>query len=102
MPREKTTTRAVGTTPRRKDDGNGKNATTNPTTRMTTGPSRDSSIGIADDERRNMIAEAAYLRAERRNFQGGDPTQDWYEAEHEIDAMIANWQRNGRRPRAHA
>lgn len=31
-----------------------------------------------------MISEAAYYRAEKRNFQGGDAHQDWLEAESEI------------------
>ena len=31
-----------------------------------------------------MIAEAAYFRAQKRNFEGGDSTQDWLEAEKEI------------------
>jgi hypothetical protein len=35
-----------------------------------------------------MIAEAAYFRAERRGFNGGDPVRDWCEAEAEIDARL--------------
>ena len=31
----------------------------------------------------------AYYRAERRGFTGGDPVQDWLEAEVEIDRMAA-------------
>lgn len=37
------------------------------------------------DERQRMIEVAAYYRAERRGFDGGDPMQDWLEAEAEID-----------------
>jgi hypothetical protein len=37
------------------------------------------------EQRQRMIAEAAYLRAERRGFQGGDPLDDWLQAEAEID-----------------
>jgi prefoldin subunit 5 len=36
-----------------------------------------------------MIAEAAYFRAEHRGFQGGDPLDDWLQAEAEIDRMTA-------------
>ncbi len=36
------------------------------------------------DERRHMIAEAAYYRALQRGFQGGDPVDDWLQAEKEI------------------
>jgi Protein of unknown function (DUF2934) len=35
-----------------------------------------------------MIAEAAYYRAERRRFVGGDAVRDWCEAEAEIDARL--------------
>jgi hypothetical protein len=35
-----------------------------------------------------MIAEAAYLRAERRAFNGGDAVRDWCEAEAEVDALL--------------
>jgi hypothetical protein len=43
---------------------------------------------VQPEERRRMIAEAAYLRAEARGFQGGDPVQDWLEAEQEIDIRL--------------
>ncbi len=36
--------------------------------------------------RRRRIAEAAYLKAERRGFQGNHQESDWLEAEREIDA----------------
>jgi hypothetical protein len=35
-----------------------------------------------------MIAIAAYYLAERRGFNGGDPLQDWLEAESEIDTAV--------------
>jgi DNA repair exonuclease SbcCD ATPase subunit len=35
-----------------------------------------------------MIAEAAYFKAERRGFNGGDAVRDWCEAEAEIDARL--------------
>ena len=38
--------------------------------------------------RRQMIAEAAYFRAERRGFAAGDPVKDWCEAEAEVDAQL--------------
>lgn len=43
---------------------------------------------VTPEERYNMIAEAAYYRAESRGFVGGDPAQDWVEAEAEIDAAL--------------
>jgi len=38
--------------------------------------------------RHEMIAREAYLRAEARGFQGGDPVADWLEAEAEVDRML--------------
>ncbi|MEJ2564956.1 MAG: DUF2934 domain-containing protein [Gammaproteobacteria bacterium] len=35
-----------------------------------------------------MIAEAAYYLAERRGFDGGDPSQDWLAAEAEIEQRL--------------
>lgn len=44
---------------------------------------------VGEDVRRQMIAEAAYLRAEQRGFDGGDPIEDWLAAEHEVDLLLA-------------
>ena len=41
------------------------------------------------EQRFSLIQIAAYLRAEERGFWGGDPTQDWLEAERAVDAMLA-------------
>jgi hypothetical protein len=41
-----------------------------------------------DAARREMIAVAAYYRAERRGFTPGDPLNDWVEAEAEIARMF--------------
>jgi hypothetical protein len=43
---------------------------------------------VANGRREQMIAEAAYFRAERRGFEGGDAVRDWCEAEVEIDALL--------------
>jgi len=47
-------------------------------------------IQISEDVRRGMIAEAAYLRAERRGFTGGHEKEreDWVAAEAEVDALL--------------
>lgn len=42
---------------------------------------------VGPDERMEMIAQAAYLRAEKSGF-SEDPLVDWLEAEREIDAML--------------
>jgi hypothetical protein len=44
---------------------------------------------IGPDWHRQMIEEAAYLRAEKRGFSGGDPVADWLMAEAEIDELLA-------------
>lgn len=44
--------------------------------------------GVGAGERQRLIAEAAYLKAERRGFAGGDPEQDWNEAEAEVDQLL--------------
>jgi hypothetical protein len=43
---------------------------------------------VNGEDRESMIAEAAYFRAERRGFAGGDPVVDWLEAEAEVDARL--------------
>lgn len=48
------------------------------------------------EERNRMVAEAAYFRAERRGFAGGDPVADWVEAEAEVEASLQE-QRHGAR-----
>ncbi len=47
-------------------------------------------VQISEDTRRGMIAEAAYLRAERRGFSGGPEREreDWLAAEAEVDALL--------------
>ena len=39
-------------------------------------------------DRHEMIATAAYYRAERRGFNNSDEIQDWLEAEAQIDGSI--------------
>jgi chromosome segregation ATPase len=43
---------------------------------------------ISSERRQEMIAQAAYFRAEKRGFVGGDPLRDWIEAEAEVDADL--------------
>jgi Protein of unknown function (DUF2934) len=51
-------------------------------TTRTSGSATNSSV--SEEERARMIAEAAYFRALQRGFQGGDPVNDWLEAEREL------------------
>ncbi|HEY8521933.1 MAG TPA: DUF2934 domain-containing protein [Gammaproteobacteria bacterium] len=45
---------------------------------------------VSAERRRQMIAEAAYFRAQRRGFGGdeGDALRDWLEAEREVDEQL--------------
>jgi Protein of unknown function (DUF2934) len=53
-------------------------------------PAALASLEITEDVRRGMIAQAAYLRAERRGFMGGHDKEreDWLAAEAEVDALL--------------
>ena len=43
---------------------------------------------INTEHRQRLIAEAAYLIAEQRGFQGGDPAEDWASAEKQVDYRL--------------
>jgi hypothetical protein len=45
-------------------------------------------VQISAEERWRMIAVAAYHKAEKRDFAPGHDTDDWLEAEREVDALI--------------
>ncbi len=45
-------------------------------------------VALTAEARRAMIAESAYLRAERRGFVPGYETEDWLAAEAEVDALL--------------
>lgn len=78
-----TTTRTSKTTPDKKP----------PKTTVTRKPRTKRAVTttheISPDLRQQMIAEAAYLRAERRGFGPGDPLDDWLAAEREVDMLLA-------------
>jgi hypothetical protein len=44
---------------------------------------------VSEEERRAMIARAAYFRAEKRNFAPGHELEDWAAAEEEVDRELA-------------
>jgi hypothetical protein len=50
--------------------------------------STEKDIRPSPEERRRMIAEAAYFRAKKRGFVGGDPVEDWTAAEREVDKVL--------------
>ncbi|MEZ5540854.1 MAG: DUF2934 domain-containing protein [Pseudomonadota bacterium] len=45
--------------------------------------------GMTPEERRQMIAVAAYHRAQQRGFARGAEVEDWLEAEKEIEILLA-------------
>lgn len=47
-------------------------------------------VEITSEERWRMIAVAAYHKAEKRGFAPGGETDDWLEAEREVDALLGN------------
>ncbi len=43
---------------------------------------------VSEEERRRLVAERAYYLAEKRGFAGGDPRDDWLQAEAEINREL--------------
>jgi len=65
--------------------------TTSKTIPTPTSPSPSSSAtSISAEQRHRMIAEAAYLIAEQRDFKGEAALDDWRQAEAEVDRRIAS------------
>lgn len=52
-------------------------------------PANEAKTHVSSEQRYRMIAEAAYLRAEKRGFVGGDVADDWLKAEAEIDRILS-------------
>jgi hypothetical protein len=44
---------------------------------------------VTAEERHQLIARAAYLRAERRGFVPGSELEDWFAAEAEVNRTLA-------------
>jgi hypothetical protein len=59
-----------------------------PRVRKTAAAKAPARVTISEDVRRGMIAEGAYLRAERRGFAPGHEEEDWLSAEAEVDALL--------------
>jgi hypothetical protein len=58
-----------------------------PTTRKSPAP-QPPRVAVTPEARRALIAENAYLRAERRGFAPGYETEDWLAAEIEVNALL--------------
>jgi hypothetical protein len=50
----------------------------------------ESLIGVSNEERHQLIAEAAYFRSEHRRFEPGHELEDWLMAESEIKTKLLN------------
>ena len=46
-------------------------------------------VKVSPEQRREMIEESAYYRAEQRGFEGGDPVADWLSSEKEVDKLLS-------------
>lgn len=53
-----------------------------------TAPTPSPVTGVSGEERRQLIAEAAYFRAEQRRFTPGYELEDWLSAEAEVDGKL--------------
>jgi len=60
--------------------------------RVRTAGKRDSSFENYDCPREQMIAEAAYFRAEQRGFTPGNEMSDWLEAEADVENVLRRLQ----------
>jgi hypothetical protein len=49
---------------------------------------RNAKANIESGQWQEMVATAAYFRAEARGFRGGSPEQDWLEAESELKEKL--------------
>lgn len=49
----------------------------------------DGATAVTADERRGMIAQCAYYRAESRGWVAGGELEDWLDAERQVDALLA-------------
>jgi len=59
-----------------------------PRVRKTPAPKAPAPVTVSEDVRRGMIAQGAYLRAERRGFAPGHEEADWLAAEAEVDGLL--------------
>ncbi len=83
---ETVTGETTATQPEAKRQSRGRTTTAPKTQRSETRV--EGRLAISPEERRAMIAESAYLRAERRGFGPGYEVEDWLAAEREIDALL--------------
>ncbi len=49
---------------------------------------------VTQEQRNHYVEVAAFYIADRRGFEGGDPDEDWAQAELEIDRLLAEGKLN--------
>jgi hypothetical protein len=75
--------------PKRADPGRAQTAAPGrPPTRSVPSVPAAPRTAVTREARRALIAQSAYLRAERRGFAPGHETEDWLAAELEVDALL--------------
>ncbi|MGI9259429.1 MAG: DUF2934 domain-containing protein [Gammaproteobacteria bacterium] len=57
--------------------------------RKATRKSKAKSPSVTEEQRIQMIEEAAYFKAEQRGFEDGDPVADWLTSEQEVDGILS-------------
>ena len=72
----------------RKNSGSGRNSLSAEQSKVETARTANSETRLSEDERRRMVAEAAYYRAEQRGFSAGGEVDDWLTAEREISQRL--------------
>jgi hypothetical protein len=80
MPNPSTRTKSAGAT---------KKARQTKTTPKRRASSPVEKVSLSPVLREEMIREAAYYRAEKRGFQGGDPLADWLASEEEVNTALS-------------
>lgn len=70
----------------------GKTKASKPPKQVRAAGKRESSSGDYECPREQMIAEAAYFRAEQRGFAPGNEMSDWLEAEADVESVLRNLQ----------
>lgn len=73
-------------------DSSVKTRNTSPTKHVRRVRKTEESSAGNDCPREQMIAEAAYYRAERRGFSPGNEMSDWLEAEADVEHVLRNTQ----------
>lgn len=66
--------------------------------KRTTAAGADGPAVLDERQRREMIATAAFLRAQRRGFESGAELEDWLAAEEEIDRWLRVVDRGSEEP----